>query len=227
MRARVGAGALLLSAALSGACTGDDTVQPLEDAGFSLGDSTTSNDDATAGQVDASTDATLPPVDASDATAPIDASDSTAPPVDASDANVADANDSSFDAADANACALDSGAPGTLCSGVCTDLTSDPLNCGACNASCEAGAVCSASQCDNIAGSLEGLEWYVPCSSGSGTSCSAGNPANVTASLSGATGVTYAVTLNFQGVTEERTYIANPPDDAGPDAGDAGAAPVA
>jgi hypothetical protein len=226
MRARFGAGAVLFSAALASACTGDDTVQPLEDSGFSPGDSATSNIDATTGQVDASTDATVP-VEASDATAPLEASDSIAPPVDASDANVADANDSSFDAADANACTLDSGAPGTLCGGVCTDLTSDPLNCGACSASCEAGAVCSASQCENIAGSLEGLEWYVPCSSGSGTSCSASNPPNVMASLSGATGVTYAVTLNFQGVVEERTYIENPPEDAGPDAGDAGAAPVA
>jgi hypothetical protein len=96
----------------------------------------------------------------------------------------------------------------------------------------DAGAtVCVGNQCENIAGSLEGLEWYVPCTSG-GSSCSASNPPNVNASLSGATGVTYAVTFNFEGVVEERTYIANPPedagpDDAGPDAGDAGAAPVA
>jgi hypothetical protein len=40
--------------------------------------------------------------------------------------------------------------------------------------------------------------------------------------LSGATGVTYAVTLHFQGVVEQKTYTPNPYDagpDAAPDAG--------
>jgi hypothetical protein len=204
------AGAVILGVTSMVACVGDDTVQSSDDAGSFPSDAA-AYIDSTVGQDDAGEDA-----------ADDDAGDANVAVVDAGDAS-----DSSSDAADANACTLDGGAPGTKCSGVCVDTTNDPLNCGACAAVCEAGAVCASSACDNVAGSLEGLEWYVPCTSGSGTSCSASDPPVVSATLNGASGVAYAVTLQFRGVVEEKTYFPNPVD-AGPDADDAGATgPVA
>ncbi len=207
------AGAGVLVSSLVVACVGDDTVQPNGDAGYTPSDAAAY--DSTVGQVDAGEDATDAGIDASDATLAVS---------DAGDAS--DAADSSFDAADANACALDGGAPGTKCSGMCVNTASDPMNCGACAAVCEAGAVCSSSACDDVAGTLDGLEWYVPCTS-VGSSCSANDPPVVAATLSGTSGAVYDVTLHFRGVVEEKTYTLNPID-AGPDAGDAGAnGPVA
>jgi hypothetical protein len=193
-------GGVVLGAGSMAACVGDDTVQSGPTTQVSPSDAAPYVD-ATLGQDDGGDD----------------------------DATVAasDAGDASIDAADATACTLDGGRPGTKCGGTCVDTTSDPSNCGACAAVCEAGAVCSSSACDDVAGTLEGLEWYVPCTSGSGTACSASDPAVVSATLSGTSGAVYAVTLHFRGVVEEKTYVPNPID-AGPDAADAGATgPVA
>lgn len=192
------------------ACVGDDTVGPPNPPATDSGaaDSTVATDAMTA-----------------DGSVGVDAADVSAP--DAADANAPDA----LDAADALACTLtvdDASVEGTLCTGVCTNLASDPANCGACSDVCEAGALCSSSTCANIAGSLEGLEWLLPCSSAaSGGVCSASNPPDQSAILNGASNATYAVTLHFQGIVEQKTYAPNPYD-AGPDAGDAGPAyPVA
>jgi Stigma-specific protein, Stig1 len=191
------AGAVLVGAGSLVACVGDDTVQSEPDA-QSFPSDAAPYIDATVGQDDAGDDS------GDDATVTAN-----------------DASDSSFDAVDANACTLDGGRPGTKCSGVCVDMTTDPSNCGACAAVCEAGAVCSSSACDNVAGSLEGLAWYVPCTGGGGGSCSASDPPVVSTTLSGTSGAAYDVTLHFRGVVEEKTYVANPID-AGPDAADAG-----
>ncbi len=80
---------------------------------------------------------------------------------------------------------------------------------------CEAGSVSSMGQCTNVAGSLEGLRWELPCSTDSGlcgTVYDGGNVEVVSTTLAGTPGQTYAVTLHFRGVAEMRTYVE---DDAG------------
>jgi hypothetical protein len=131
--------------------------------------------------------------------------------------------------AEASACALSDGGTGTLCPSGCTSLASDPANCGACGMVCEAGAVCASMACQNVAGSLSGLRWQLPCTSPSnGINCPSsvdGSAEEVlTTTLSGSTGTTYQVTLHFRGEVEEKTYddfdggvatSGEPPGDAG------------
>jgi hypothetical protein len=113
----------------------------------------------------------------------------------------------------ATTCTLDTGAAGTLCGDAgCVDTANDPANCGGCGLACEAGASCSSGKCQNVAGSLSGLRWELPCTTPpAGESCSTdvdGGPEEVvTAMLSGATGTTYRVTLHFRGVVETRIYF--------------------
>jgi hypothetical protein len=107
-------------------------------------------------------------------------------------------------------CTLEGGATGTLCGDAgCVDTTSDPANCGGCGLACKVGALCVSSKCTDVAGSLSGLRWELPCTS-TGTVCNTdvdGSAEEVlTATLSGATGATYRVTLRFRGIVEQRTY---------------------
>lgn len=60
---------------------------------------------------------------------------------------------------------------------------------------------------DPVAGSLTGLRWEMPCASESNEwNCNVTDPAPVVATLGGATGTTYQVTLRFRGVVETKTY---------------------
>jgi hypothetical protein len=126
-----------------------------------------------------------------------------------SDATVADAP-----AESSTTCTVD-GAPGIRCDDAgCVDPTSDPANCGGCGSMgfvCEAGAACTMSMCQNVAGSLSGLRWELPCTSAPLNFCNSvldgGAETVVTATLSGATGQKYNVTLHFRGVVEQRTYF--------------------
>ena len=52
----------------------------------------------------------------------------------------------------------------TSCSGICSDLTSDPLNCGACGASCQPGDSCVGGQCGGgLGGGTTGCNGLVAC----------------------------------------------------------------
>lgn len=76
------------------------------------------------------------------------------------------------------------------------------------NDDCAPGFVCDAPQCVNIAGSLSGLLWKLPCdppNTNDGTSCNA-TTQSVHATLAGTAGVTYDVTVRIRGVVEDRTY---------------------
>lgn len=65
------------------------------------------------------------------------------------------------------------------------------------------------SGCGEIAASLGGLRWEIPCTSDAGgTGCAAVDPATKTVTLSGETGATYDVTLRFRGVVEPQIYTA-------------------
>jgi hypothetical protein len=135
------------------------------------------------------------------------------------EATVSGAHDAALDASDASdtasgRCVLDGGAQGLLCQGACTDVMNDPAQCGGCGAAhaCPAGAVCGAGACENVAGSLSGLRWDLPCTGPSnGVSCPSepdgGTSVTVSTTLSGAAGAHYDVGLRFRGVVEQRTYV--------------------
>jgi hypothetical protein len=129
-----------------------------------------------------------------DAGGAMDASMDAAP-----DANVVDAPSTS--------CALADGGTGTLCGTSCFDLQNDPQHCGACtNAPCVVADVCVAALCQDVAGSLSGLRWELPCTTPSPTICPTVSKVVLTASLGGPSGSAFDVTLRFRGVVEARNY---------------------
>jgi len=83
---------------------------------------------------------------------------------------------------------------------------------------CEAGSVLSMGHCINVAGSLAELRWDLPCTMPGSPFCQTvvdGSDVQVVSTtLGGAPGQTYAVTLHFRGVVEQKTYFGD---------GDAGA----
>ena len=95
----------------------------------------------------------------------------------------------------------------------CGDTTSDSDNCGACGVVCKTGSVCSMGTCEDIAESLSGLRWNLPCTStpgGGGCSTELPDGSNgeqiVKTTLTGTPNVSYEVTLHFTGVVEQRIY---------------------
>lgn len=87
-----------------------------------------------------------------------------------------------------------------------------------CKTGCEAGSVSSNGQCVNVAGSLSGLRWQLPCTMPGSPFCptviDGGDVQVVSTTLGGASGQTYSVTLHFRGVVEMKEYVGD---------GDAGA----
>ncbi len=81
---------------------------------------------------------------------------------------------------------------------------------------CEAGSIPSMGECVNVAGTLSGLRWELPCTMPGSPYCATrfdgGDVQVVSATLGGAPGQTYAVTLHFRGVVEMKAYAG---DDAG------------
>ncbi|HEX8790974.1 MAG TPA: hypothetical protein VF765_08470 [Polyangiaceae bacterium] len=81
---------------------------------------------------------------------------------------------------------------------------------------CEAGSIPSMGQCMNVAGTLAGLRWELPCTMPGSPYCptefDGGDVQVVSTTLGGAAGQTYAVTLHFRGVVEMKAYFG---DDAG------------
>src|SRR4029077_9594861 len=78
----------------------------------------------------------------------------------------------------------------------------------ACVTSMGAGFVCSSNQCVNVAGSLSGLLWSLPCAGSVGPdSCATASSTTTSTTLGGLAGRTYDVTFRFRGVVEEKTYI--------------------
>lgn len=69
------------------------------------------------------------------------------------------------------------------------------------------GAGSSCQGCVDLAGSLDGLLWKLPCTGAiDDTSCDSDPTVTVTTTLGGTSGVTYDVTLHFRGIVEPKQY---------------------
>lgn len=72
---------------------------------------------------------------------------------------------------------------------------------------CKEGEICHEGSCQNVAGTLAGLLWELPCASDlGGNVCSTVPGTNVSTQLGGTAGITYDVKLHFRGVVEQKTY---------------------
>jgi hypothetical protein len=69
--------------------------------------------------------------------------------------------------------------------------------------------------CEQVAGSLAGLRWALPCGSKvTSFSCNLASTAPVSAVLSGTAGASYSVSLRFRGVVETNSYVGGTSDGA-------------
>jgi len=117
-------------------------------------------------------------------------------------------------------------ADGVCCAGQCVSGSCcQPADCASADAPA-GGFLCTNHQCVNVAGSLSGLVWALPCTSAlSSIACNTDPTTTVSSKLGGATGVTYDVSLHFRGVVEQKTYNGGCTDgaywqSAGADSGD-------
>jgi Stigma-specific protein, Stig1 len=94
------------------------------------------------------------------------------------------------------------------CGDACCDVQSDPAHCGSCAVRCPTGAVCSAGQCQDVVGELDGLRWEFPCDNNSYGShvCGCAARINRTMKVPGAGAGLYNVRLRFRGVVESNVY---------------------
>ncbi|MFT3924319.1 MAG: LamG domain-containing protein [Myxococcales bacterium] len=105
--------------------------------------------------------------------------------------------------ADGATCSAEAGGQGICCGGSCVVGEC----CGA--SGCGEGFLCGADhRCLDVAGSLAGLAWELPCTGSKNTeACANGPDVNVAATLGGAPGTVYDVRLRFRGVVEAKTYL--------------------
>lgn len=191
-----------IAAGALAACGSDSsTPTPVEDAGTSDATTDTGSPGKDSGGADVSTSDGGGNEDATVVDAGLDEADA---------GDAADASDAAVP------CALDGGAlNGLTCDGKCVDVTTDPNHCGSCATKCNPGFICS-SGCQDVAGSLSGLRWELPClSSLNAQVCVTKTTQTQVASLSGASGVFYNVTLHFRGVVEQKTYSGGGAPDGG------------
>jgi len=166
-----------------------------------------------------------PDLDAPDA--PLDAPAPDAAPLDGADLDAAPLDAAPLDApapdaAPPDATPLDAGVDAFVC-------TADGVACGGgtgvcCGGTCVTGACCTAADCGadpagfvcttehacvDVAGTLDGLLWLLPCAPGAtGTSCATTPTTSASATMGGTPGVTYDVTVRLRGVVEQKTYPA-------------------
>jgi len=107
--------------------------------------------------------------------------------------------------ADGVSCAQGDGA-GICCAGAC--VSGECCSASDCGQGDGSGFLCTEQrECVDVAASLSGLTWALPCTGEAGAqSCYTDPSQTVSATLGGAAGVTYDVTLRFRGVVEQKTY---------------------
>ena len=92
--------------------------------------------------------------------------------------------------------------------------TGGPLGCTSKDggAACAAGAYCAGDGCVDVATSLSGLRWELPCTGAHGSvNCPCAATDTHMTTLQGTTGTTYDVTLHFRGIVEQKTYSGGTP----------------
>ncbi|MCC6749967.1 MAG: hypothetical protein IT371_20040 [Deltaproteobacteria bacterium] len=79
---------------------------------------------------------------------------------------------------------------------------------GAAKCTCKPGYEGDGKTCTDVAATLSGLRWDLPCTSGTsdGTACTTSPKVTHSATLGGASSKTYLVELRFRGVVEQKTY---------------------
>jgi hypothetical protein len=141
-------------------------------------------------------DATTPDAEAEDV-GPKDAAFGDA----ADDAGMPDSGEADAGPTDAGfSCAVNDG--GCDVNATCTSSAGNAL------CACNAGYVGDGRSCLDVAGSLSGLRWELPCTgppSGNNV-CATIPPVETSTVLGGLPGIDYDVTLRFRGVIEEKTY---------------------
>ncbi|HEY5958793.1 MAG TPA: hypothetical protein VIV60_19665, partial [Polyangiaceae bacterium] len=98
---------------------------------------------------------------------------------------------------------------GICCGGACV------ANAQCCSASaCASGSaadtgsyICQSHQCVNVAGTMNGLTWTLPCTGAhSSASCATQATYETSTTLGGTAGITYAVTIRARGIVEQKAY---------------------
>jgi hypothetical protein len=103
--------------------------------------------------------------------------------------------------------AADASAPGCATAGcdanaTCLESGSGPI------CTCKPGFVGDGKTCTDVAGSLSGLRWELPCTAGNANPalCAAAGTVSKQATLAGQSGTTYQVKLRFRGIIEPNAY---------------------
>ena len=88
-----------------------------------------------------------------------------------------------------------------------------PADCQTGDAGVGAQFTCENHVCVDVAGSLSGLLWSLPCTGAhSSTSCTTDPTATASTTVGGHAGTTYDITVHLRGVIEQRTYASSCPD---------------
>lgn len=118
---------------------------------------------------------------------------------------LADAASDTATVSDASACVIAACDPNAAC----------VENGGSASCVCKPGYEGDGKTCTAVAVALNGLRWEIPCGTDAdAVTCNVTDPATQTATLTGAAGTTYTVSLRFRGVVEQKTYTGGTADSA-------------
>lgn len=152
-------------------------------------------------------DAAAPDAEPGDAALPFDAG--------AADATAADASTALDAATTLDAATPDAGFSCAVNNGGCSVHATCTSSAGAVLCRCAPGFTGDGATCVDVAASLSGLRWSLPCDGNISSAVCAAAPQTVTSTtLRGAPGSRYDVTLRFRGVVEQKTYSGGDSDGA-------------
>jgi hypothetical protein len=110
----------------------------------------------------------------------------------------------------------DAGDPCLVNNGGCAPNATCTSTTGSVQCRCPLGSAGDGRTCIDVAASLSGLRWEIPCTGPNqgNNVCSAPGPVQTSTVLAGQAGRTYDVTLRFRGVIEQHTYTGGTNDGA-------------